>query len=167
MLFRWPKKLFLLLFRLLYSHSQLVVKHLSTVTIKSLGLSGNYSEREVEIKVMQKDKEIEDLTLQLSKEQDAKIEAYLSAAVDSGKINATQKTAYCELAKKDFNQVKNIVDVIDTNPKTSLRDIESKTSLTAGRETWNYLKWMREDSAGLEQMRLNNPDAFDRLKNTL
>lgn len=141
--------------------------NLSTATVKSLGLSGDYSERDVEIKVAEKDKEIEDLKTDLKKEQDAKIDAYLSAALDAGKITPKQKEPYTELARSNFESVKQIVEAIDTKPKQSLKDLETKTDLSAGRETWGYMDWAKKDPTGLQELRINNPTEFARLQETL
>lgn len=141
--------------------------NLSAATVKSLGLSGDYSERDVEIKVAEKDKEIETLKADLKTEQDAKIEAYLSAALDAGKITPKQKEAYTELARTNFEQVKSIVEAIDAKPKQSLKDLNPKTDLSAGRETWGYMDWAKKDPTGLQNLKLNNPAEFERLQETI
>lgn len=141
--------------------------NLSAATCTSLSLPTNYTERDVEIAVLEKDNEIANLKTDLQKEQDAKIDAYLSAALDAGKINAKQKEAYVELAKKDFTQVKAIVEAIDAQPKQSLKDMPTRTDLSAGRESWNYIDWSKKDPKGLQNLKLNNPTEFERLQSTI
>lgn len=140
---------------------------LSAETCKSLNLTGNYTPRDIEIAVAEKDKEIETLKADLKKEQDIKIDTYLSAALDAGKINAAQKVAYTELAQKDFTQVKTLIDAIELQPGTSLRNMQTHHTLAAGRETWNYFDWMQKDRAGLERLKHENPKEFERLQGTI
>lgn len=141
---------------------------LSASTVTSLGLKADYDERDIEIAVRDKDDEIKTLKADLKKEQDAKIEAYLAAAQDAGKINAKQKEAYADLAQKNgFDSVKTIIDAIETKPTQSLKDITSRAGLSGDRAGWNYLKWSQEDPDGLLAMKRENPTEFERLKQTI
>lgn len=142
---------------------------LSSATVVSLGLGDkkNITERDIEIAVQEKDDEIKNLKSDLKKEQDAKIDAYLSAAVNDGKINDKQKEAYAQLAKTDFAQVQSIIEAIDSKPSGSLKDMQTRSNLTGERANWTYLDWATKDSDGLKDMRLNNPTEFERLKSTI
>lgn len=141
--------------------------NLSASTCKILNLSSDFTERDIEIAVAEKDDEIKQLKADIKKAQDEKIDAFLSAAVDAGKITAEQRADYVELAKTNFDHVKAIIGKLDTKPATSLRDMETRTSLSAGRESWDYMEWMKKDPAGLQNLKLNSPDAFKRLQETI
>lgn len=137
---------------------------LSASTVTSLGLKADYDERDIEIAVKEKDDEIDKLKADLKKEQDAKVDAFLTAALNDGKINEKQRASYAELAKTDFEQVKAIIDAIDSQPTQRLKDLTPRKDLTGERVGWTYLDWMQKDQTGLENMKLNNPKEFDRLK---
>ena len=140
---------------------------LSASTVTSLGLKPSYDERDIDLAVAEKDNEIDRLTKALEKEQEAKTDTYLSALVESGKINTKQKDALTKLAKdKGFEAVKEFTDTMDEKPQVSLKDLEQKQTLAAERAGWSFLDWMQKDQKGLEDMRLNNNTEYERLKNS-
>lgn len=140
---------------------------LSASTIISLGLKPNYDERDIEIAVKEKDDEIANLKAEIKKEKDAKIEAYLSAAKDAGKIDEKTKASLLKVAQTDFEAVKEFIDGIESKPTQSLRDMGKRTQLSGDRAGWNFLKWSKEDPDGLRDMKLTNPTEYERLKQTL
>lgn len=138
---------------------------LSGSTVTSLGLKPNYDERDIDLAVAEKDNKIKELEDKLKKEQEAKSDAFLSAAVESGKINAKQKETLTKLAKdKGFDAVKEFIETMDEKPQVSLKDLEQKQKLAAERAGWSFLDWMKKDQKGLEDMRLNNKAEYERLK---
>lgn len=145
-----------------------IVFKLSQKTVDSLGLSGDYTPKEVELAIMEKDREIETLknekkTLEQSQQMD-----YLNAAVKVGKISEAEKLSFVKMCEKGcFEDVKAILEAKPEAASETLADKVVKTTLTAGRETWDYLKWMKEDSKGLAKLRLENPKEFERLQATI
>lgn len=140
---------------------------LSQRTIESLSLGTAYTSKDVEIAVSEKDKEIETLKADLDKMKNDGIEDYLNNAVKAGKINEAEKLSYSKLAKKDFGEVKSIIDAKGEKASTSLKDMETKSTLSAGREAWDYMKWMKEDPKGLDKLKHENPAEFEKLQLTL
>ncbi|WP_165026805.1 HK97 family phage prohead protease [Dysgonomonas sp. ZJ279] len=130
---------------------------LSASTVESLNLKAGYTERDIEIAVKEKDEKITQLT-------NEKIDAYLLSAVTAGKITEKQRIAYVELAKKDFDTVKSVIEAIETENKPTLADMATKTKLSAERADWTYLDWMKKDSKGLQNLKHENPTEFERLK---
>jgi len=66
-----------------------------------------------------------------------------------------------------FEDVKAMIDAKAESPTATLSGMVQKTNQTAGRETWDYLKWMKEDPKGLAKIKAENPKEFERLQLTL
>ena len=140
---------------------------LSQKTIESLSLGADYTPKDVELAVAEKDREIATLKADLASQKNTQITEYLCNAVKVGKITEAEKASYLKLAETDFDSVKAIIDAKEEKASASLKDMETKSTLAAGREGWDYLKWMKEDSAGLQKLRLENPKEFKRLQETI
>jgi HK97 family phage prohead protease len=140
---------------------------LSAKTIESLDLGSDYTGKDVDLAVAEKDKEIADLKLKLDNQNKERVEDYLNGAVKAGKINETEKLSFVKLAANDFDSVKAIIDAKGEQASTSLKEMEAKSNLSAGRETWDYLKWMKDDPKGLQALKNENPKEFERLQATI
>lgn len=141
---------------------------LSQKTKDSLQLSGEFTPKEVELAVAEKDKKITDLETQVLTLKEGQYSEYLENAEKAGKINATEKAEYLTLSKNGgFESVKKIVDARKETASASLVDQISKTDLSAGRESWDYIKWSKEDPKGLLKLKAENPKEFERLQLTL
>lgn len=126
----------------------------------------NQEKNEAAQNVSAKDAEIANLKAQLAESKKREVDTFLSAAVQSGKISESEKANFAKLAEGDFDTVKAIVDAKQPKATTSLKDLQAQTaaSTPAGRESWTYLKWMKEDSEGLKRLKAENPTEFERLK---
>jgi HK97 family phage prohead protease len=116
-----------------------------------------------------KDRQIAQLSAELKAEKEKAITAYLDGAVKAGKISEAEKAHYIKLAAADFDSVKKILDSKAEQASTSLAAAvqNSKTAAFAGREDWDYLRWMKEDQAGLVKLKAENPSAFAELQKTI
>ena len=145
-----------------------VVFKLSQKTVESLKLDAEYTPKNVELAVAEKDKEIEQLKADLKANQKQAQTDYLNAAVKAGKISETERLSFEKMAEKGvFEDAKAMIDAKAESPTATLSDMVQKTSQTAGRETWDYLKWMKEDPKGLAKLKAENPKEFERLQETL
>jgi HK97 family phage prohead protease len=140
---------------------------LSAATLTALGLSAEPNALDVERAVADKDRQIEALRAELKAQKDAAIAAYLEGAVKADKITEAEKAHFATLAAKDFDAVKSLLDAKAEKPSTSLKEMVVKSNVSSGREDWDYVRWMKEDSAGLEKMKNENPAAFKALQETL
>lgn len=141
---------------------------LSQNTKDSLKLSGEITTKDVEIAVAEKDRTISDLKTQLKAQTEAQYASFLDAAEKDGKITAAEKKEFLTLSVAGgFESVKTIVEGRTDTTTVSLADQVRKSTLTAGRENWDYMKWMKEDSKGLQKLRAENPKEFERLQATL
>ena len=142
-----------------------VVFKLSQKTVESLKLDADYTPKDVELAVAEKDREIETLKADLKANQKQVQADYLNAAVKAGKISETERLSYEKMAEKGcFEDVKSMIDAKAESATATLADKVQKSNLTAGRETWDYLKWMKEDSKGLQKLKIENPKEFERLQ---
>jgi HK97 family phage prohead protease len=114
-----------------------------------------------------KDQEIAQLKAEIAQNKKDAVQAFLTAAVASGKIAETERADYEKLAEQDFETVKKLIDAKASKASTSLKDLAVKSSTQSERENWTYLDWMKKDSAGLARMKAENPAEFERLQKTL
>jgi HK97 family phage prohead protease len=138
---------------------------LTAVTRQSLGLSSDYTAREIELAVAEKDKSIADMKTEIKGLKMKGIDTYLSQAVKDGKIDEKQKAEYLKLSETNFDSVKAIIDAKPAQASASLKDMTQKSNLTAGeRASWTYLDWTKKDSKGLLKLKQENPTEFERLQ---
>lgn len=145
-----------------------VIFRLSQRTVESLSLSSDYTSKDVELAVAEKDKEIETLNAKLKAVEKQAQTDYLNNAVKAGKISETERLSFEKMAEKGcFDDVKSMIDAKAESATETLADKVQKSNLTAGRETWDYLKWMKEDPKGLAKIKSENPKEFERLQLTI
>lgn len=145
-----------------------VIFRLSQRTVESLSLSSDYTPKDVELAVAEKDKEIETLNAKLKAVEKQAQTDYLKGAVKAGKISAEECLSFEKMAEKGcFDDVKSMIDAKAESATETLADKVNKSTPTAGRETWDYLKWMKEDPKGLAQIKRDNPKEFERLQLTI
>ncbi len=141
---------------------------LSQRTVESLGLTTDHTSKDVELAVAEKDREIETLNAKLNAVEKQAQADFLDNAVKAGKITETEKLSFAKMAEKGcFDDVKSIIEQKPESASATLADKVQKSNLTAGRETWDYLKWMKDDPKGLEKIRKENPKEFERLQLTI
>lgn len=141
---------------------------LSEKTVERLNLSTDFTPKDVELAVIEKDREIEKLKAEKKAIEQLAQTEFLGNAVKAGKITEAEKLSFAKLCEKGcFEDVKAMIESKSETASETLADKVSKSTLTAGRETWDYLKWMKEDSKGLEKLRHENPKEFERLQLTI
>ena len=141
---------------------------LSQSTIESLELqTDEVNAKSVELAVAEKDRKIAQLTADLKTQKDAQITDFLSNAVKVGKITEAEKVQFEKLAASNFESVKAIIDAKPETATETLADKVQKSNLTAGREGWTYMDWMKKDQKGLEKLKHESPKEFEELKKTL
>jgi hypothetical protein len=145
-----------------------VVFKLSRRTVESLNLDVDCTPRDVELAVAEKDREVERLKADLKAVEKQAQTDYLNNAVKGGKISVAERLSFEKMAEKGcFDDVKSMIDAKAESATETLADKVQKSNLAAGRETWDYLKWMKEDSKGLEKIKRENPKEFERLQSTI
>jgi ATP-dependent protease ClpP protease subunit len=111
-------------------------------------------EKEDALKKIEEDKEVE------AKEK-AAVEL-VENAIKEGRIEATAKEGFVNLAKNDLEATKTAINALP------VKSISNKLPLPAGedgRAGWDYDKWQKEDPKGLENMLKTNKEGYDLLFN--
>jgi len=86
-------------------------------------------------------------------------------AVTQGKITADKKESYVKLATRDFKEAKDIIDSLPEKETLSKKVVNlGGTKQAADRESWDYMKWLKEDPTGLTEMAINDPTGHATLK---
>jgi len=103
---------------------------------------------------------------ELEKEKIEK-EFVLNNAIETGKITAESKEKW---VSSPINSVdlKNLFESIKATPVfVDVLETAKIINKSNGRENWTYSDWERKDSAGLLEIKNNNPDEFSRLVSTI
>ena len=141
---------------------------LSTLTIQSLGITGEVTAKEVELAVAEKDAEIAKLKAENEALVKTQHEEFLNLAEKDGKITASEKEEYLKLAHAGgFESIKKIINSKKESASATLAAQVQKTNLSAGRESWDFRKWSKEDPKGLLKLKHENPAQYEKLKETL
>jgi HK97 family phage prohead protease len=108
----------------------------------------------------------ENTTLKASAEEARKkgAEEMVSLAITQGKITADKKEVFVKLALADLDTTKATLEAIPAKQSLSAIVQAGKKDQTEGRESWTYLKWAKEDPAGLANLRATDPTAFAELQ---
>lgn len=143
---------------------------LSTEASKALGVSVEPDLTELNAAVMELSAK---LTLATEAQKNAEKELgdhktkqavdLVDLAIKEGRITADKKESFIKLATTDFKQAKELLDSIP-GKKVYSEKMSSGDKTPAGREDWNYMRWLKEDGAGLKAMEVNEPEKFATLK---
>jgi hypothetical protein len=84
-------------------------------------------------------------------------------AVKEGRIEATRKDSFVEMATNDYTQASEIIEAM---PKKKDLGVKPPKTPEGGedRSTWDYMKWAKEDSKGLEELAAKSPEEFNKLR---
>jgi HK97 family phage prohead protease len=95
----------------------------------------------------------------------ARAAALVDTAIKEGRLTADKKEAFLKMAESDYKQAADIISALPPKQSMSGRVRElNGTAGTADREDWNYLRWAKEDPAGLAKMKGENPERFEQLR---
>lgn len=95
-------------------------------------------------------------------EAKARAEALVSNALAAGKITADRKEAFIKLALSDYAAAEATLSAIPgkTTYGNRITPTASLSSTASVHDDWNYHDWKKNDPAGLENLRVNNPDEY-------
>lgn len=151
---------------------QVKLKYVSTNPTKTTMDENEKKIQQLQQQLTEKDNEIVALNAKLAAATKAEVTAFLQAAELAGKITDKEVDSLTNLAQKDLEGVKALVNAREGKATTTLsQQVQSPgtsgASSVPGREAWTYLKWMKEDPKGLQKLKLENPTEFARLQQTL
>jgi hypothetical protein len=106
-------------------------------------------------------------TAQAEAAKELEITNYVTEAITAGKITATVKDSMINLAKTDFEAVKNIIETAKPTPLVNLIDEgkEPATIMTKEEATKIYNSWKLKNKVG--RMAQDNPDKYMEVRNAL
>jgi HK97 family phage prohead protease len=93
-------------------------------------------------------------------------EDMVNLAVTAGKIPADKKESFVKLALSDYDTAKAALDAIPEKQSLSaqIKGIVGGKDIPAGRENWKLLQWMKEDMAGLNKLKAEQPEVYEEIK---
>jgi HK97 family phage prohead protease len=136
---------------------------------KQLGLPETATEEQIEASLSDAMKAQGDLTALRNANkttQKAKAVTLTDAAITDGRLPKENKETFLSFADRDFDLFERTLAAI---PKpVSLADyvkkgVQNSTKQKEGRKDWNFSKWQEEDAKGLQDMQLNDSEAYQAL----
>ncbi|MDP2060373.1 MAG: Clp protease ClpP [Flavobacteriaceae bacterium] len=95
---------------------------------------------------------------------DAVVNPMLEAAVKDGRIKADEKPIYYGIAKASgIDALNTVIGNISQRKPISAGIAAGKADVPAGRESWNFDKWQKEDPRGFEALSKTDPEAFQKI----
>ncbi|MDD2962562.1 MAG: HK97 family phage prohead protease [Bacteroidales bacterium] len=85
-------------------------------------------------------------------------------AIAEGRLDATRKESFISLATDDFKQASDILAAIPAKQNLSGNVKQGEQGLAGDRAGWDWKRYEKEDPKGLEQLRMRNPEEYDRLR---
>lgn len=113
---------------------------------------------------------IDEIAKKEQEEQDKKINEMISNYVTLGKIDKENIEEMTNLAKVNFNAVKNMLEKVGNATAPEILNIQDKVKqsydhpLLKGRESWKYKDWLNKDEKGLSKLETEFPEIADSLK---
>lgn len=105
------------------------------------------------------------LQTKLQEDQKKRADALVKMGIDTGRFPATETKDYTELAMTNYALAEKMINAIPAKISLSGKANPIVASdIPAGRENWTYLRWLKEDSAGLAKIKTDNPEAFEAIK---
>ena len=139
---------------------------LSKDSLVTLGLSSDADASAIDAAIELQHQENKELKAKIEAIESEKIEALLSAAIESGQIKATEKSQFQELAAANFDLAKNTIDKIPARAeKLSAQSVTGSNVNLTGREEWTAKDWRQKDRKGYLELKMNDRAEFDRINN--
>jgi HK97 family phage prohead protease len=116
------------------------------------------------------DKNAADLSAEKQKNETAtkkQAEELVNLAIKEGKITADTKESFIKLALADFETTRATLTAIPGKQSLAaqVQSITGGDSLPKERDSWTLLQWMKEDMTGLNKLKTESPDVYEKIKN--
>ena len=130
-----------------------------------LGLSADAEASAIGAAVVQLAQERDNLQAKLDKFQNERVDKLLSAAIKDGRIKASEKGSYEELANANF---KLAADVLAKLPKVKTVEVYESdkiglSEIPDDRKDWTSQDWRKKDTKGYLELKANNPELFNKI----
>jgi HK97 family phage prohead protease len=131
---------------------------LSVATTIALGLTDDFTTKDVELAVAEKDKKIAELQAKIDLQHKEAVKEYLLAAVKACKISDKEIEHFTKLAAADFDSVKSI---IDAKAETATASLAAMTQQRGGGSSLESKTWDELDKSGkLAQLKAKSPELY-------
>ncbi|ASZ11089.1 HK97 family phage prohead protease [Chitinophaga pendula] len=90
-------------------------------------------------------------------------EDLVNPAIGSGQLTADKKEALIKLAVDDYDEAVALIALYPTKKSLAATEVKNASG-PSGRDDWGYMKWLKEDPKGLQEMEAKDPQQFAALK---
>ena len=108
---------------------------------------------------------VEELTNQVEGLKKAAAESLINEAVESGKLQKDSSAKWLEMATNDLESTKELLSGLGSGSTAQVITNELGGEQKESRKDWDFQKWGEEDPKGLEKMKNESPEKFDKLLN--
>lgn len=91
------------------------------------------------------------------------VQDMISLAIKEGRITADQRNTYEKLAAADYEATKAALEALPGKASLAAQvtRVAGGSSIPAERSGWTLLRWMKEDMAGLNRIKAEDPQAYE------
>lgn len=139
---------------------------LTAESLKFLGLTAESSESEINQAIAAKNQKITDLQAKVDAEQEAKVKDLIDNAVATGKIKGSEKDEFTKHAQANFDLTKQMIDRLPVKGSLSSKAESGNVDESDERKDWTFSDWTKKDTAGLLQIKANDPERYKSLVET-
>lgn len=139
--------------------------NLSAEACVALGVKQNADSAALSAAIVKLKADNDRMNAEMDAEREKTATDLVELAIREGRITAEKRQSFMKLALSDFGMAKETLGAIPckTSLSANLRPIAGNGSIAPGRETWTLLKWMKEDKAGLEEIRKGDGPAYEEI----
>lgn len=107
----------------------------------------------------------QELETTLNKQRKDAAEEVVNLAISKGQITADKKDSFIALATSDLQQAKAILSAIPEKKQVASHIKEGQQNLSAdpARESWSLADWRKNDPTGLQLMKKENQEQYNKL----
>lgn len=136
---------------------------LNAKSLEVLGVSEGATDEQINAAIESNNQKRLEAELKLKAVNDKQVETLISTAVSEGRILASEKDEYRELAVSNFDLASKTIAKLPIKKNIiGALDRENKGDVT-GREKWSFTDWSKNDTRGLLEMKVNDPEAYKEL----
>ncbi len=133
---------------------------LNAVNLKSLGLSEDATEEQINAAIAKKDEQIEKMRNDAKAKTDAEIEAILAGAITAGKILPADKDTYKGILEANLDSGKKVIADLQARKGLAGEAHKESNAQSDGKESWTFADWRKKDTAGLLALKTSDPDRY-------
>jgi ATP-dependent Clp protease protease subunit len=140
------------------------VTELKAKADKVEGLESDITAKQTEIEALTaKVAEVETLTATILELKTKAATMLVENAIKAGKISEASKESWIEQASNDFEKTNDLIGSISS--VVAAKKITFETPINETRKDWDFKTWGEKDAKGLEKLKNENPEQFNKLLN--